>query len=64
MPAAQRGAQTLYLCDRQRRFESWQRPADSELIAREPAALRRSQQSGIGHAKAFGCGLLLVCRVG
>ncbi len=31
---------------------------DGELIAREPAALHRSLQSGIGHAKALGLGLL------
>ena len=31
---------------------------DGELIAREPAALHRALQSGIGHAKALGLGLL------
>jgi CRISPR system Cascade subunit CasE len=32
------------------------------LLVREPEVFRRAVQSGIGHAKAFGCGLLLVRR--
>lgn len=31
---------------------------DGELVAREPTALHRALQSGIGHAKALGLGLL------
>lgn len=30
----------------------------------DPDALRRSLYTGVGHAKAFGCGLLLVQRIG
>jgi CRISPR system Cascade subunit CasE len=33
------------------------------LSVREPEAFRNALQSGIGHAKSFGCGLLLVRRV-
>ena len=33
---------------------------DGELIARDPAALIRTLQAGIGHGKAFGLGLLSI----
>lgn len=36
---------------------------DGVMRVQEPAALVSLQESGIGHAKAFGCGLLLVRRV-
>lgn len=35
-----------------------------QLSVRDPAALRAALFDGVGHAKAFGCGLLLVRRLG
>lgn len=31
-----------------------------ELVVRDPAAFQRTLREGLGHAKAFGCGLMLV----
>lgn len=34
------------------------------LLVRDPAALQRALFAGVGHAKAFGCGLLLIRPIG
>lgn len=48
--------------DRQLRFSSVD--FSGELVVTDPQALAAALRDGIGHAKAFGCGLLLVRRVG